>query len=95
MDNFEEYIGKFKELPLKEKQKVIADELKVLASFTNKMCNEIGAQNELLLNKEQAELNSDNYSEDDFAEALIVYISSIKDSLCAFSDKLTDISSKL
>ena len=95
MDNFDEYIKKYKELSLKDKQKIIIDELKVLSSFTNKMCNEIGAKNDLLLNKEQSDLNNDNYTEDDFSEAVIVYISSIKDSLCVFSDKLTDISSKL
>jgi len=95
MDNLEEYIEYFKGLSLKEKQEIILDELKMIAGMTNQMCKEIGANNELLLNKEIADVNNLNYTEDDFSEAVITYICSIKNSLCDFSDKLTDISENM
>ena len=95
MNNFDEYISNFKQMSLKEKQEIVIEELKVLSSLSNKMCEEIGASNELLVNKELLDLNKKNYSEDDFAEASIVYIESIKESLCTFSNALSDINSKL
>lgn len=95
MDNLEEYIEYFKGLSLKEKDEIIIDELKMLSGLTNKMCTEIGADNELLLNKELADVNNSNYTEDDFREAIIIYICSIKNSLSDFSDKLTEISENI
>ncbi len=89
-DRIKDYLYK-----LKEKQKTIVDELKLLSSFTNKMYEEIGAINEIIVDKEQLDLNNSDYSEDDFSEALIVYICSIKESLCSFSDTLSDLNSKL
>lgn len=95
MDNFEEYIEYFKDLSLKEKQEIILDELKMITGMTNQMCKEIDANNELLLNKELADVNAPNYTEDDFSEAVITYICSIKNSLCDFSNRLTEISDNI
>ena len=95
MDNLDEYIKYFKSLSLKEKQSIILDELKMITGLTNQMCKEIEANNEILLNKELASVNNSNYTEDDFSEAVITYICSIKNSLCDFSDKLTEISDNM
>ena len=90
MDNLNEYIEYFKGLPLETKKEIVLDELKMLTSLTNKMCKEIDANNEVLLNKEVLETES----EDDFTEAVITYICSIKNSLSDFNIKLTEISEK-
>ncbi len=95
MDSFEEYIEYFKGLPLKQKQEIIIDELKLLTAMTNKMCKEIDANNEVILSKDLADLNKEDYTEDDFSEAVITYICSIKNSLADFSIKLTNISENL
>ena len=95
MDSFEEYIEYFKGLPLKQKQEIIIDELKLLTAMTNKMCKEIDANNEVILSKEVVDINKENYTEDNFSDALITYICSIKNSLDDFSIKLTDISNNL
>lgn len=95
MNDFEEYMKIFKGLSLKEKQKIVLDELKVLSYYSNKMCTQLGVKNEMLLNKEQLDTNNKVYTEDDFAEAVIVYIGSIKDSLSAFTDELTLIDEKI
>lgn len=95
MDNLDEYIEYYKGLSLREKQEIIIDELKTLTAMTNKMCQEIGANNEILLNKEVADVNKESYTEDDFSETVITYICSIKNSLSDFSIKLTDISENI
>ena len=91
MDDLNEYLEYFKTLSIEEKKEIVLDELKVLTSLTNKMCNEIGASNEVLLNKEVLKTTS----EDDYNEALITYICSIKNSLSDFNIKLTEISDNL
>mgnify|MGYP006908847668 CR=1 FL=1 len=94
-EEFNEYMENFKKLDIKEKQKIIIDELKYLSAFTNKMCDELGVNNEVIVHKELLDLNSENYSQDDYAEAIIVYINSIKNALCDFSDGLSDINNSL
>lgn len=95
MDDFNKYMEYFKGLTLKQKQEIIVDELKLLTAMTNKMCKEIDANNEVILSKELADLNKENYTEDNFSEAVITYICSIKNSLADFSIKLTNISENL
>lgn len=92
--NFDEYIEFFKKQPLKEKQDIIMEQLKMIASLANKMCNEINAKNEIIMNKELLDMKKDDYTEDDFAEAVIVLVNSIQNSLCDFDLKLTDIMEK-
>lgn len=90
-DNFDEYMKSFKKQPLKEKQNIVIGQLKILATITNTMCKELNIQNELMLNRELLDLNKEYYTEDDFAEAIIVYINSIQNSLCDFDNKLSVI----
>ena len=90
MNNLDEYLEYFKNLSKEEKREIIIDELKMLSGLTNKMCNEIGAANSVLLSKELANVSDDNYE-----EAIITYICSIKNSLSDFNIKLTDISENI
>ena len=94
-EDFNEYMEFFKSQPLKEKQNIVIEQLKMLMGLTNTMCKELNVDNEILLNKEIADLNKDNYTEDDFAEALIVYINSIQNSLCDFSNRLSDVADQV
>ena len=63
MNNLDEYLEYFKKLSKEEKQKIIIDELKMLTGMTNKMCNEIGATNSILLSKELSNVNENNYED--------------------------------
>ncbi len=94
-EDFNSYMEFFKSQPLKEKQSIVIEQLKMLAGLTNNMCKELDVNNELLLNKEIVDLNNGDYTEDDFAEALIVYINSIQNSLCDFSNKLSDVAENI
>lgn len=90
-ESFDEYMKYYKNLPLKEKQSIAIDQLKMLATLTNKMCEELNVKNEMLMNRELLDINKGEYTEDDFSEALIVLINSVQNSLCDFDLKLTQI----
>lgn len=90
-----EYMDYFKDQPLKEKQKIIYEQLQVLAGFTNKLCEELGVSNEVLLSREVLDLKSINYSEDDFAEAIIVLINSIQNSICDYANGIENYLDKV
>ena len=88
---FEEYLNKYKILSLKEKQNVVIEQLKMLSVLTNQMCTNLNVKNELLLSKELVDLKNENYTEDDFSEAILTLVNSIQNSLCDFNLKLVDI----
>lgn len=85
VENFDEYMKFFKNQSLKEKQNIIYEQLRMLAALTNNMCKEIEVDNEIIINKELLDLKNKNYTEDDFAEALIVLINSIQNSICDYT----------
>ena len=88
--DFEKYMEDFKNLSLKEKQMIIYKQLKLLSSFTNLICEKSGINNEMIVNSELIHLEKGNYSEDDFAEAVIVLVNSIQNSICDFHSAFTD-----
>ena len=91
MDDFNNYMNEFKQNSLEEKRKISLDQLKIIASLTNTMCNELGIENDLLVTKDIVEAQGENISEDDYVESVVVYTSSIQNSLCDFVDKMTEI----
>lgn len=88
--DFDEYMKHFKMLSLREKQMVIYQQLKLLSGFTNLICEKSGIKNEMIVNSELIDLKKDNYSEDDFAEAVIVLVNSIQNSICDFHSAFAD-----
>lgn len=90
-ENFDEYMSYYKELPLKEKQGIIMKQLKMLASFTNSLCKEIGVDNEMVVNKELLDIEVNEYTEDDFSEAVVVLLNSVQNSICDFHDKFSTL----
>jgi len=90
-ENFSEYMEFFKSQPLKEKQSIIMDQMKTLAGFTNSLCAEVGAKSKMLINRELIDLKKENYTEDDFAEAVVVLVNSIQNSICDLSNALADL----
>ena len=94
-EDINEYMTFFKEQSLKEKQSIIYEQLQMLASFTNNLCNELNIPNEILMNRELLDLKNDNYTEDDFAEAIIVLINSIQNSICDYSNGIFQLLDKI
>lgn len=94
-ENFNKYMIFFKEQPLKEKQNIIIEQLKMLTTLTNTMCKEVNVDNKVIFNEELLEIQKENYTENDFADVLIVLINSIQNSLCDFDNRLTEILEKI
>ena len=94
-EDINEYMTFFKEQTLKEKQNIIYEQLQMLAGFTNNLCKELNISNEPILNRELLDLKNDNYTEDDFAEAIIVLINSIQNSVCDYSNGISALLDKI
>lgn len=94
-ENIDEYMIFFKKQGLKEKQSIIYEQLQILARFTNDLCKNINVSNELILNKEILDLKKESYTEDDFTEAMIVLINSIQNSICDYSNGITNLLDKI
>lgn len=94
-EDINEYMQFFKEQSLKEKQSIIYKQLQMLAGFTNNLCKEIDVKNDVIVNRELLDLKDDNYTEDDFAEAIIVLINSIQNSICDYSSGVSDLLDKI
>lgn len=94
-ENIDEYMIFFKKQGLKEKQSIIYEQLQILARFTNDLCKNINVSNELILNKEILDLKNESYTEDDFTEAIIVLINSIQNSICDYSNGITNLLDKM
>ena len=93
-ENFEEYMDFFKNQTLNEKQQIIYDQLKILSCFTNNLCEIVGIKNKVITNNKILDLEKSNYTEDDFADSIIVFINSIQNSICDFSSGVVDLIEK-
>ena len=88
---FNEYMNFFKEQSKSEKEKIVYDQLYTLAGITNKICTEYGIKNELILSNDLVSVKNGNYTDDEYLNALIVLINSIQNSICDFSDSVSDL----
>lgn len=88
-DNFNSCVKEFCNLELFEKRQVIVDDLIETLSIVDKVANDIGNAPELLLNREILDAkNLKECSEDDFNEALFVYLHSIREPLGAILERI-------
>lgn len=92
---FNEYMDFFKSQPLKEKQQIIYEQLILLTEFSNNLCKELDIKNDIILNRELLDLKKNNYTEDDFLEAIIVLINSIQTSICDYASGISDMLDKM
>ena len=67
----------------------------MLAGYTNNMCKSLNIPNNVLVNKELLDLNNEEYTQDDVAEAIITYLNSIQNSLNDFNIGLDNITDSL
>ena len=80
-EKFNECVKVYKELPLQEKKEIVNQEVKKVLAFIQKAKQDLNIKEDILFNREILDLNSDNVSDDDFVEAMYVYIHSIQESL--------------
>lgn len=95
MEEFKKYMEDFKSKSIDEKKAISLEQLKLIVSLTNTMCKEVGSKNELIITEDLADVEKSSFTEEDFVEAVVVYSSSIQNSLCDFIDKFSEIIEKL
>lgn len=80
------YIELYKKMALVDKKNALEKEIKDILIFLMKLHEEHGWNAELLLNKEVLDIKDTNATEDDFVEAMFVYILSIQEMLASYID---------
>ena len=72
--DFDNYVEEFKKLSLDEKKKLTIEEFKKIIVLFEKMNQENNNDTEVLFNREILDLNKTNSTEDDYVEAVLIYI---------------------
>lgn len=86
---FNEYISEYKKLDKNEKRMEAIDSIKEIGVLVAALAEKENKQLEFLRSREISELNNGLESEDDFLEALMVYIENSKNLLAQYlSDKV-------
>lgn len=86
--NFNEYVDKYKNLPLKEKKELVEREMEELLVVLNALNEKYGEEPNVLFNREILDLKKDEATEADFVEAMFVYSYSIKELIASLVDGL-------
>ena len=89
--SFNQYVNAYKKLPLQKKKEMVNEETKKLIAFIEKINADMGIKDQTLFNREILDLNSDNVSDDDFVEAMFVYIYSIREALSIYFNTVSKI----
>lgn len=85
---FSDFIEEYKSKSLMEKQQFVINDLKEMVACIQQLCYLKGIKTDLLINKEILDVNSSSYTEDDFAEAVYVYIQMFKEIISDFLDPI-------
>ncbi len=87
--DFDECVAAFCNLKTHKKREIIINDLVETLAIIDKVTNDIGQKKEILLNREVLDAkNLKECSEDDYNEALFVYIESIRESLGSLFEKI-------
>lgn len=86
--NFNEYVEKYKNLPLQEKKELVEKEIKDIIAIMDIFIKKSGKDSQILYNKELQDLKKENATEDDFVEAMFVYTHTIKELFASMVDAL-------
>lgn len=86
--NFNNYVEKYKILPLKEKKEIVEKEMQELLAVINTLNQKHGKNTKTLFNREILDLKKEDATEDDFVEAIFVYSYSIKELIASLVEGL-------
>lgn len=88
--SFKEYIETFKQLKIVDKRKEIINRINEITAMFDMLATDANVPVSYLKSKEVLELRDGNESEDDYLEALLVYIENAKSVLGQYLLKLAD-----
>ena len=86
--NFDLCVQNFKKKTKKEKQQIVVSEIKKLIAVIEKMKSDAELKNEMLFNKEILDDFDDEPEDEDFVEAMFVYVHSVKELFASLIDVL-------
>ena len=89
--SFDTCIESFKKLKLKDKQKEVISSLKEGIAFLTRVHSLNNNKADILYNREVLDINKENYTEDDFAEAVFVYTYAIKELMAGYVEIKEDL----
>lgn len=84
---FNNYIEAYKKLSSVDKRKVVEAELKEIVMVLQQLNANCHNDVDILFNREILDLNKDDMTEDDFTEAIFVYLNAIKELLAHYVTK--------
>lgn len=84
--DFDAYVEAYKKFDLKTKKHIIENELKEIIGVFDKLISRYNIDPTLLYNREILDLQKNDATEDDFAEAIFVYIYAIKELIGTYVD---------
>lgn len=90
-ESFNKYIEAYKRLPLDKKKTMVNKETKELLAFIEKANNDLNLKNTILFNREILDLNKKDVSDDDFVEAMFVYIYAIREAVGKYFNEVSKI----
>lgn len=88
-EKFDKLVDEFKKLSLMEKKNIVNEETKKLLAFIQKVKTDVEAKETILFNREILDLNSNNVSDEDFVEAMFVYIYSIREAVSEYFNEVS------
>lgn len=86
--DFDDYVYKYTLLNKKDKQDILVNMLKEDLLLIEKLLSDKNIDHKLLYNREISDLNKENYTEEDFLEAVFVYISSFRELFASYIEIL-------
>jgi len=84
---FDIYIDNFKKLTLKDKKKITVDEIKEIMAVLVELNKRQGKESIIFVNREISDLNEGDEIEDDYVEAMFIYIKCIQELLGQYVEK--------
>lgn len=80
------FVDAYKKLSLVDKKMTLEKEIKETLALLQKLHEDLGRENTILLNKEVLDVKDGISTEEDFVEAMFVYILMIQESLASYVD---------
>jgi len=85
-DKLNDYVDAYKKLSLVDKKQVVEKEIKETLALLVKLHEKLGRESNILFNKEVLDIKDGVSTEEDFVEAMFVYILTIQEALASYID---------
>ena len=85
-ESFDLYVESYKKLPLSDKKEIVVEDIYSLFSMFERLNTKPPQEYKVVFNREIVDLKKETPTEDDFVEAMFVYINMIQEMLSDYID---------